>query len=221
MEECDDGNTDNNDACLNTCKNAKCGDGVIQTGVEQCDDGNASNTDACLNTCKKAKCGDSVIQTGVEQCDDGNATPGDHCGATCQIEDPTTCPGTPISLVAGQMLTINDSTNNASDKFVGSPSIGNCNQSTTWPGSDLVYAVTPATSGMLTASLTAAYSNNVVHVRPSCPGASQDDLDCHYGLAGGVTDTIHVTVSAGVTYYVAADSWQNQSGSFKLTLQLQ
>jgi cysteine-rich repeat protein len=36
-EECDDGNSNNNDACTNTCKNAKCGDGFIWTGVEQCE----------------------------------------------------------------------------------------------------------------------------------------------------------------------------------------
>ena len=36
----------------NTCKAAKCGDGVVQAGVEQCDDGNLVDTDACTNMCK-------------------------------------------------------------------------------------------------------------------------------------------------------------------------
>jgi cysteine-rich repeat protein len=40
------------DACLNTCKNAKCGDGVVQVNVEECDDGNMVDNDACSNTCK-------------------------------------------------------------------------------------------------------------------------------------------------------------------------
>ena len=31
------------DACTKTCKNAKCGDAVVQMGVEECDDGNKSN----------------------------------------------------------------------------------------------------------------------------------------------------------------------------------
>ena len=39
-EECDDENDNNNDACLNTCKNATCGDGFIGPG-EDCDDENS------------------------------------------------------------------------------------------------------------------------------------------------------------------------------------
>ena len=45
-EACDDGNTVNTDACLNSCKAARCGDAVVRTGVEECDDGNAVQTDA-------------------------------------------------------------------------------------------------------------------------------------------------------------------------------
>ena len=33
-EECDDGNMVNTDACTNMCKSAKCGDTIIQAGVE-------------------------------------------------------------------------------------------------------------------------------------------------------------------------------------------
>ena len=39
-EQCDDGNLNNNDACLNTCQNAQCGDGFVWYlggGTEQCD----------------------------------------------------------------------------------------------------------------------------------------------------------------------------------------
>jgi cysteine-rich repeat protein len=50
-EQCDDGNAINNDACLNTCQDARCGDGVVQNGVEQCDDQNATNGDGCENNC--------------------------------------------------------------------------------------------------------------------------------------------------------------------------
>ena len=41
-EECDDGNDNINDACQN-CKNATCGDSIVETGVEDCDDGNLIN----------------------------------------------------------------------------------------------------------------------------------------------------------------------------------
>ena len=36
-EECDDGNQRDDDACLTSCLNARCGDGFIYVGVEECD----------------------------------------------------------------------------------------------------------------------------------------------------------------------------------------
>ena len=57
-EDCDDGNQDDTDACTSSCKSAKCGDGIVQAGVEQCDDGNMVDNDGCTNTCKKGpSCG--------------------------------------------------------------------------------------------------------------------------------------------------------------------
>jgi cysteine-rich repeat protein len=52
-EQCDDGNTNNNDACKNDCTLSVCGDGVVYRGVEQCDDGALNGTpgDACSATC--------------------------------------------------------------------------------------------------------------------------------------------------------------------------
>ncbi len=81
-EQCDDGNGDNTDACIN-CTEAVCGDGFVQSGVEGCDDGNLVQTDACINTCASATCGDGFVQAGVEECDDGNTMSGDGCSANC------------------------------------------------------------------------------------------------------------------------------------------
>ena len=39
------------DACLDNCRNAACGDGVIFLGVEDCDDGNRNDSDSCTNNC--------------------------------------------------------------------------------------------------------------------------------------------------------------------------
>jgi cysteine-rich repeat protein len=47
QEECDDGNTDNGDGCLNNCNVAICGDGWVYVGVEECDDGNQTSGDGC------------------------------------------------------------------------------------------------------------------------------------------------------------------------------
>jgi cysteine-rich repeat protein len=43
-EPCDDGNTNNADACSNLCQVNNCGDGVV-TGGESCDDANTDDTD--------------------------------------------------------------------------------------------------------------------------------------------------------------------------------
>jgi uncharacterized repeat protein (TIGR01451 family) len=56
-EQCDDGNQNQSDACDNTCKFTRCGDGIVQNPngngqQEQCDDGNTVNTDSCSNSCQ-------------------------------------------------------------------------------------------------------------------------------------------------------------------------
>ncbi len=87
LEQCDDGNTSNTDACA-SCKSATCGDGFVEAGVEECDDGNSVDTDACVS-CKSATCGDGFVEAGVEQCDDGNDVPDDGC-TNCRA-DIVTC----------------------------------------------------------------------------------------------------------------------------------
>ncbi|MCA9716917.1 MAG: hypothetical protein H6713_37210 [Myxococcales bacterium] len=81
-EECDDGNADNTDDCLDTCVQASCGDGEVWAGVEECDDGNSDNNDACTDMCLGASCGDGFAGPG-EECDDGNADNTDGCLDTC------------------------------------------------------------------------------------------------------------------------------------------
>jgi cysteine-rich repeat protein len=85
-EQCDDTNLSNGDSCLNTCQDARCGDGFIQSGVEQCDDSNQTNGDGCSSICQTeggAVCGDGIVQ-GNEQCDDDNASNTDACTNICK-----------------------------------------------------------------------------------------------------------------------------------------
>jgi len=86
-EECDDGNTSNNDDCKNDCTENTCGDTYIRTGEEECDDGNDSNNDECLNSCILNICGDGFIRTDEEECDDGNDNNTDLCTNSCEIGD--------------------------------------------------------------------------------------------------------------------------------------
>jgi len=106
-EECDDGNTDDTDACSNSCKHPICGDGIVQSGAEQCDDANRVNTDDCTEQCKLNVCGDGFKKT-TEECDDGNVAGGDGCSPTCQFEGLACGPnGLNVTVVFGHSVTDN------------------------------------------------------------------------------------------------------------------
>jgi cysteine-rich repeat protein len=82
-EECDDGNKDNDDGCVDMCKTAECGDKFVQAGVEDCDDGNENSGDGCTMCAKD--CGNGTIDKGNnEECDDGNTMGGDTCDPACK-----------------------------------------------------------------------------------------------------------------------------------------
>ena len=53
VEECDDGNSSNQDSCSTTCELALCGDGAVQAAVEECDDGNREDGDGCSAVCRQ------------------------------------------------------------------------------------------------------------------------------------------------------------------------
>ena len=86
-EQCDDGNTNNNDGCSNACRHPVCGNGVRE-GSEQCDIGaengrpGSSCTLQCLHAGVTAICGNGVRE-GSEQCDDGNTSDTDTCSTSC------------------------------------------------------------------------------------------------------------------------------------------
>lgn len=75
-EECDDGNADETDECLSTCRNAFCGDGFLRVSdpAEVCDDG---ESDQCTGSCNQDctgpanTCGDSAVACG-EECEQGD-----------------------------------------------------------------------------------------------------------------------------------------------------
>ncbi len=84
-EECDDANGADTDACLANCLSARCGDGVVQAGLDACDDGNVDDHDACTRACEPARCGDAIVRTGVEACDDGDGDDDDACRSDCSL----------------------------------------------------------------------------------------------------------------------------------------
>jgi cysteine-rich repeat protein len=74
-EECDDGNSAQDDGCDEHCK--------IESGFS-CTGGSESSASTC------DKCGNGK-QIGAERCDDGNEINGDGCSSTCTIESGFVC----------------------------------------------------------------------------------------------------------------------------------
>lgn len=86
-EACDDGNTDDTDACTSDCVGAFCGDGLRLAGIERCDDGNLTVGDGCNDRCEIEECGNGYIEA-PEECDDGpgnNDTQRDACRTDCRL----------------------------------------------------------------------------------------------------------------------------------------
>lgn len=84
-EVCDDGtNMGGYGSCTSDCLGfgPRCGDGVLEPGVEECDDGtNLGGYNHCEPTCQLGpRCGDSIVQHDHDEtCDDGNDDPDDGC----------------------------------------------------------------------------------------------------------------------------------------------
>jgi hypothetical protein len=97
--------------------------------------------------------------------------------------------------------------------------VGNC-QANTWPGNDLVYAVTPATTGMLTVTMNATYLSGLLHVRTACPGTASTEIACDFSGTPGNLPQAKFMVTGGTPYYVVADSYGGRAGMFTLTFML-
>ena len=88
LEECDDGNADDDDGCSSAC--------VIEDRWE------CTNTVNSTSVCTYDPCGNSFLDDTApydhgEECDDGNTDDGDGCSSTCTIEDCYLCTTTTTS----------------------------------------------------------------------------------------------------------------------------
>ncbi len=168
-EQCDDGNSDDTDACV-SCVIARCGDGFLESGVEtcdpgidpatcnfdcttsschdgkvnpaageQCDDGNTADTDACVGNCVIAYCGDGLVRAGVEDCDFG-ATP-----TTCNFDcTASACHDGKINAAAGEQC--DDNNTDDTDACVGNCQRAFCGDGFVENGvEDCDFAATPTT----------------------------------------------------------------------------
>ncbi len=111
-EECDDGNSINDDDCDNNGKWValpECGDGVLLPEFELCDAGDKNSYQPnaeCRPNCVPQRCGDGILDDFIEECDDGNNLNGDSCSFVCTLPfgsvPPTTISGaTPPTTIPG------------------------------------------------------------------------------------------------------------------------
>jgi cysteine-rich repeat protein len=74
VEECDDANQDNTDACVAGGKANVCGDGFVHAGVEDCDDGNVVPGDGCDAQCQ-SECSGLCTNGTCTDCNTNGGTP--------------------------------------------------------------------------------------------------------------------------------------------------
>jgi cysteine-rich repeat protein len=118
----------NDDACVDNCLPARCGDGYIWSGMEECDDGNMSletcpynegPCKVCDEDCRLVdgvliSCGDGMVQSN-EKCDDFNMQCG-TCSSNCQVYESAKATGQivvlkPSDMLSGDRFTLNDGFN--------------------------------------------------------------------------------------------------------------
>jgi cysteine-rich repeat protein len=90
VEECDDGNQNDEDDCTRECKTNVCGDGKVDMlgpDTEECDDLGADTAD-CDSDCTLVVCGDNhENEDAGEICDDGGTADGDGCKGDCKSDE--------------------------------------------------------------------------------------------------------------------------------------
>jgi cysteine-rich repeat protein len=108
-EECDDGNTVDNDGCSAMCRLAVCGDLAVNQPSEECDEPNGLGGDEPSENCFECKlnvCGDGRLdaeEPGLEECDgtaEDDSCP-ERCTAACTC-GPVLCG--PTGLIANLAL---------------------------------------------------------------------------------------------------------------------
>ena len=123
-EQCDDGNTNNNDDCIidtnssYECMNSVCGDGYLWNqgaGTEQCDDGNLINGDGCSSICSVEAAYSCTGEPSVCEIDSSIVDCSDYCvlfsgftGGGCQ-QNPQQCSETYIGDIPGANETLGNS----------------------------------------------------------------------------------------------------------------
>lgn len=212
-----------------------CGDGDIDA-QEECDGLDLGGQDctslgyvepgglACNESCQldatdcKADCGNGETEPG-EDCDDGNQQPNDGCSTSCTVELGSCTSPEPVALALGTTV-VSGTTGGASAM---APTNGqNCQGAA---GPEMVFEVTPAVTGYLTAYLPSQGTgmDSVLYAQTGCGALSMQRL-CHdnFGTPGNDGgELLSFKVEGGVPILIVVDGYQSgDSGAFDLSLDL-
>jgi len=171
----------------------------------------ALSTSGCAATC-----GDGKVEPG-ELCDDGNLVSADGCSGTCQIEGQTCGGAIAVALALGTKT------------FTGTTVGGGLHAAACASAApDRVYAVTAASTGFVTASLTRAGTSfaSVLYARTACDDLATGILCADNKDPAGVTplfggEALSFPVAAGQTVFVFVDgAAAGDAGNYELVLDL-
>lgn len=187
-------------------------------------------------------CGDGKIQSG-EACDDGNKVDDDGCSPDCKKVNgnPTSmnsCPGQPVDVWPGAIVTGTGSTENAAAGTFGQPSTV-CTKGSTNSANDHVYAVTVHKTGTLYVSTSLANYNFLLAARRNCtdPTSWDEPPANQCPASGGVADkpgmcancrgasapfdeTMLFPVTDGQTYAVAVSGGLTAKGTYTVAFEV-
>ncbi len=181
-------------------------DGSNCMGDPECNLGNPGVEQVCaMQACAKGCHADIDCSPGA-MCSSTTAL--GTCGATSYG-----CPGIALAVAIGADTTVMGDPSLAADVTKGS-----CGGA---GGPEIVYAVTPATSGALVATMIGSGAGNpVLYARAgTCAGALE--IGCSNTTAAGGTETLIVPVTAGQPVWLFADAAAGTMGKFSLNLHMQ
>lgn len=239
-EQCDDGNSQNDDGCSVLCKTevSTCGNGDVDVATETCDDGNSVDGDGCSRRCQ-TECGNGQLD-GTEACDDGNLVDGDGCAKFCVVEASYTCTGEPSDCIAptgtcadpfvldlqpgggGLTASVTGDTAASTDQVAAGP----CDGSTAGGGNDHLWKFSIPDTRDVSISIAAGttFDSTLRLLAIACDGASEV---AESGLTDGCSDdgfgtspeTLTFTALPAGTYYAVVDgSDSSESGGYYLAV---
>ena len=219
VEQCDDGNRSNTDACTNECVDATCGDGITrldiaegEPGFESCDDANQVNDDACRNSCRLPSCGDGLLDDS-EACDDGNAVNDDACGNICQL---TRC-GDSIVQIGEECDDGNTADDDACTNLCRNAYCGDGILRTGLPSSDANYEAcddgnADNTDACLNTCVVASCGDGFVGPGEQCDAAEQNTDTCSYGVQSCTVCSTECQMQSGETKFCGDGVLQPRDG---------